>query len=213
MFDENSPIVETNPPTEDTANVTLAPITSESVTLPETKTDELPVLEAVVPTPARSDDSAQARISELNKEAMNRRLEAKRLKDELDQKTKEAEQLAKLLADRNQELENGRAANRSELTRLTSEKDAEILRAKAEADALRVETLKVKFGIKFRLPESLWGRLSGNTAEEIEQDARQLKSTLPQPNLSNDSEIGINQPSVTPSVKELTDQKRREYRM
>lgn len=218
MFEEVNPVgPQINPPvepqivsetlTQSPASETLAePIVAEPDSVPE------PILEPVVPTPVK-DDSAQARIRELNKEAMNHRLKRDEYKAELDRTKEEAEQLRKLLEMRGQEIEQGKTTLASEIRRIAAEKDAEILRQKAEAEAIKIESFKMKIGMKYRLPESLWPRLSGTTAEEIDKDAFALKQSLPQESLNNDSTVGINQQPNQPSIKDLKEARKGSYRM
>ncbi len=215
MFEEtNSLQSDNNPPDEDLVSATLAPISADVTSQDHNQDSVLPVTPQVQPsvqTVVGQNESAQARISALNRESMNHRLKRDEYKAELDRIKTEKEELERVLALRSQEVENGKTVLQSEVARIAAEKDAEIERQKAQSHAVQVESLKMRIGLKYRLPESLWPRLQGDTEAEIDTDAAKLKQSLPQESLNNDSTIGINQTTAAPSLKDIKEQRKASY--
>ena len=141
-----------------------------------------------------------ARIKEVNAEAAQRRIAKREAEERL-------AALQAQIAQREQELKAQADKERAELQeQLRRESDsatqakAELEQAKLDAQKAQVESWKIKAGTKYALPDALVSRLSGNTLEEIMNDAALIAQSLPQRTVSADGDKGSSAGARTADV-------------
>lgn len=149
----------------------------------------------------------EARLKEVNAEAAARRVAKKEAEARL-------EALQNQIAQREAELKAQADKEKAELTqRLQQESEsatkikAELEQAKLDARNAQIESWKIKAGTKYGLPDALVSRLSGETLEEIMNDAALIAQSLPQRTVSADGDKGS---SAGARTAEFALQKRKE---
>ena len=111
---------------------------------------------------------------------------------------KEAAKLQKKLADYEQQEDERKKAELSEIDRLKLEKQD----AEQELAHLKLDKLRREIAEKVKLPFALADRIKGETSEEMEADARLLFENLPKPT----SKTGVTNPgaqATEPKVERL----------
>lgn len=153
-------------------------------------------------------------IKKVNAEAAERRI-AKRDSDkrlaelQAQMSIRESEMIAQQ-ENLKQEMELRLAAESQSLAQARAEAEE----SKKLASNAKIETLKSKIGIKYKLPEVLSERLSGTTQEELEADAVKIAESLPQRSISNDAgnnNLPLNDASL--AIKKRMEDVKHSYRM
>lgn len=150
-------------------------------------------------------------IKRLNDESKKHRLGKKAAEETNQQLAAKINELEKLLSETKSTLGSTLEATKKQLQEQLEDANDKLAMALEAERKARLEADRVRIGAKYKLPEALISRLIGNTAEEIEEDAKTLKTTLPSVSINTDGSSGLNRPSQGISRAELKEQKRREY--
>jgi hypothetical protein len=100
------------------------------------------------------------------------------IKNRLEQETAKRE---KALAAERTKAEQDALAKNAEWQKLAEQRQAELDKIKAELTTAQLNAIRQTVAARVGIPPALAGRLIGNTAEEIEADAKALLETLPKP--------------------------------
>lgn len=128
---------------------------------------ELPAHDPLQPTDTQPEKAVKVYTEDQVQEIIKQRLEREKAKRETEAKTAKEKAEADALA-KNQEWQ-----------KLAESRNAELEKLKAELEAAKKLELKRGIAAKFGLPEALIPRLQGDTAEDIEADAKTLFEILP----------------------------------
>lgn len=150
-------------------------------------------------------------IKRLNEESKKHRLGKRAAEETNQQLATRVSELEKLLSETQTTLGSTLESTKRQLQDQLEEANDRLAMALEAERKARLEADRVRIGAKYKLPEALISRLIGNTAEEIEEDAKTLKATLPSVNINTDGSNGLNRPTQGISRAELKEQKRREY--
>lgn len=203
-----------------TADSGVMPNVETPVVTPETNNEEaqdIAALEAANDIESLRTLIAQKdqRIKEVNAEAAARRIGKREAESRL-------EALQAQVAQREAELKAQADKEKAELTaRLQQESDvaaqtrAELEQAKLDARNAQIESWKIRAGTKYALPEALVSRLSGNTLEEIMNDAALIAQSLPQRTVSADGDKGSSASARTADIalRERKEQMKSKYKL
>lgn len=97
-----------------------------------------------------------------------------------------------------EEAEAKALAEQGEFKKLYEKQQAELTAKEQRIKAMEIETLRRSVATKLGLPELLFDRLRGETADEIEADAKTLLAAIPKPNAPNINSTGSGaKPPVT----------------
>lgn len=150
-------------------------------------------------------------IKRLNEESKKHRLGKRAAEETNQQLAARIAELEKLLAETQSTLGSSLEATKKQLQdQLEEANDRLAVAVEAERKA-RLDAERVRIGAKYKLPDALVSRLVGSSSEEIEEDAKTLRMTLPSANISTDGSSGLNRPSQGISRAELKELRRREY--
>lgn len=150
-------------------------------------------------------------IKRLNDESKKHRLGKKAAEETNQQLATKIMELEKLLSETQTTLGTTLENTKKQLQEQLEDANDKLAMALEAEKKARLEAERVRIGTKYKLPDALISRLVGNTTEEIEEDAKTLKMTLPSVNINTDGSNGLNRPSQGISRAELKEQKRRDY--
>jgi hypothetical protein len=192
------------PPVDDNPSVTSVKTGDEEL---DARLDGATSIEDLIPVLVAN----REHIKKLNDESKKHRL-GKRAAEETNQhlSTRIAE-LEKLLSDTTANLGNTLETTKKQLQEQLEEANDKLAMATESEKKARLDAERIRIGNKYKLPDALVSRLVGSTPEEIEEDAKTLKLTLPSVNITTDGSTGLNRPSQGISRLELKEQKRRDY--
>jgi hypothetical protein len=147
--------------------------------------DETPVVPATEPAapaaPATATPPAEAKNTETPAEPMI----PKSRFDEVNNRLKAIEDENKKAAKLAQDAEAKRLADEGKYKELYDKQQAELQTAQAEAKAAAVKLMQRDIAAKTNLPLPLAERLRGETADEMEADAKAILAALPKPAAPN----------------------------
>ena len=150
-------------------------------------------------------------IKRLNEESKKHRLGKRAAEETSQQLASKVTELEKLLSETQSTLGSSLEATKKQLQEKLEEANDRLAVAIEAEKKARLEAERVRIGAKYKLPDALISRLVGDSPEEIEEDAKTLRMTLPSANINTDGSTGLNRPSQMVSRAELKEQKRREY--
>lgn len=150
-------------------------------------------------------------IKRLNDESKKHRLGKKAAEETNQQLATKILELEKLLSETQTTLGSTLESTKKQLQEQLEDANDKLVMALDAEKKARLEAERVRIGTKYKLPDALISRLLGSTVEEIEEDAKTLKMTLPSVNINTDGSNGLNRPSQGISRSELKEQKRRDY--
>lgn len=143
-----------------------------------------------------TETTAQADSSKKNEElgdAGKRALEAER------KARKEAEKRAREFEARVNEFEDANRTEAEKQQRKLEKAQRELEEARAHYAELERKNLVAEVAAELEIPQSAWGRISGNTADEIRADAEELKALL--------APTGPRKPAPVPEEGKVTEGK------
>jgi hypothetical protein len=129
--------------------------------------------EAVKPLDDQTEASPETKEGRTFTQAELDKIIAERLERE-SKKRKEAEAKAR------EEAERDTLAKNQEWEKLAKKHEAELLEAQNRLKELELNELRTKAAAKYQLPLEIAERLRGETLEELEKDAEELKALIPE---------------------------------
>ena len=129
--------------------------------------------EAVKPLDDQTEASPETKEGRTFTQAELDKIIKERLERE-DKKRKDAEAKAKADAEREA------LAKNQKWEKLANERDKELQAAQARLKELELNELRTKAAAKYQLPLEIAARLRGETLEELEKDAEELKALIPE---------------------------------
>lgn len=105
--------------------------------------------------------------------------------DEVNKKLRDLEKQAEQAAKASSEAEQKRLAEEGKYKELFERQQAELAKAQAEAKNATLTMLRREAAAKVGIPARLADRLQGETAEELEADAKAILADLPKPAAPN----------------------------
>lgn len=207
---ENAPeaVIETTstqpPPVDDNPSVTSVKTGDEEL---DARLEGATSIQDLIPVLVANRDH----IRRLNEESKKHRLGKKAAEETNQQLATKVAELEKLLSETKNNLGSTLESTKKQLQEQLEDANDKLAMALESEKKARLEAERIRIGSKYKLPDALVSRLMGNTAEEIEEDAKTLRMTLPSVNIATDGSSGLNRPSQSVSRAELKEQKRREY--
>jgi len=129
--------------------------------------------EAVKPLDDQTEASPETKEGRTFTQAELDKIITERLERE-SKKRKEAEAKAR------EEAERDTLAKNQEWEKLAKKHEAELLEAQNRLKELELNELRTKAAAKYQLPLEIAARLRGETLEELEKDAEELKALIPE---------------------------------
>ena len=152
-------------------------ITPEQPAADKPATADANASKAATPTPdwvKANPDKAYEELQKVRNEAASNRVEATELKKRLD--AIEADQRKQ--ADEKKKANEKELADQNRFKELADQREKELNDMRAQVEAAKLDSLRTRVGMEFKLPVSIISRLKGSTEDELKADAAVLVKDL-----------------------------------
>ena len=152
-------------------------ITPEQPAADKPATADANASKAATPTPdwvKANPDKAYEELQKVRNEAASNRVEATELKKRLD--AIEADQRKQ--ADEKKKANEKELADQNRFKELADQREKELNDMRAQVEAAKLDSLRTRVGMEFKLPVSIISRLKGSTEDELKADAAALVKDL-----------------------------------